>query len=208
MSMRLLIADDHELVRDALRSHFEREAPGTIVRGVGTVSEALKALDDGIAFDILLLDLRMPGMNGLNGLVRLRERYPSLKIALMSGEAKNEDVRLALAHGAVGFLPKTLPGTLLLQALQRMLAGEIFVPENMAETAAQADANALNGTFTRREREVLDFLLKGQSNKEIARALELEEVTVKLHIRGLCRKLGAKNRTQASMRAVELGLAR
>lgn len=206
--MRLLIADDHELVRDALRSHFEREAPGTIVRGVGTVSEALKALDDGIAFDILLLDLRMPGMNGLNGLVRLRERYPSLKIALMSGEAKNEDVRLALAHGAVGFLPKTLPGTLLLQALQRMLAGEIFVPENMAETAAQADANALNGTFTRREREVLDFLLKGQSNKEIARALELEEVTVKLHIRGLCRKLGAKNRTQASMRAVELGLAR
>ncbi len=206
--MRLLIADDHELVRDALRSHFEREAPGTIVRGVGTVSEALKALDDGIAFDILLLDLRMPGMNGLNGLVRLRERYPSLKIALMSGEAKNEDVRLALAHGAVGFLPKTLPGTLLLQALQRMLAGEIFVPENMAETAAQADANALNGTFTRREREVLDFLLKGQSNKEIARALELEEVTVKLHIRGLCRKLGAKNRTQAAMRAVELGLAR
>jgi DNA-binding NarL/FixJ family response regulator len=206
--MRLLIADDHELVRDALRSHFEREAPGTIVRGVGTVSEALKALDDGIAFDILLLDLRMPGMNGLNGLVRLRERYPSLKIALMSGEAKNEDVRLALAHGAVGFLPKTLPGTLLLQALQRMLAGEIFMPENMAESATLSDANTLNGTFTRREREVLDFLLKGQSNKEIARALDLEEVTVKLHIRGLCRKLGAKNRTQAAMRAVELGLAR
>lgn len=206
--MRLLIADDHELVRDALRSHFEREAPGTIVRGVGTVSEALKALDDGVPFDILLLDLRMPGMNGLNGLVRLRERYPSLKIALMSGEAKNEDVRLALAHGAVGFLPKTLPGTLLLQALQRMLAGEIFMPENMAETAIHSDANTLNGTFTRREREVLDFLLKGQSNKEIARALDLEEVTVKLHIRGLCRKLGAKNRTQAAMRAVELGLAR
>lgn len=206
--MRLLIADDHDLLRDALRSHFEREAPGTIVRGVGTVSEALKALDDGTPFDILLLDLRMPGMNGLNGLVRLRERYPSLKIALMSGEAKNEDIRLALAHGAVGFLPKTLPGTALLQALQRMLAGEIFMPENIAENAIQAGTNALNGTFTKREREVLDFLLKGQSNKEIARALELEEVTVKLHIRGLCRKLGAKNRTQAAMRAVELGLAR
>lgn len=206
--MRLLIADDHDLLRDALRSHFEREAPGTIVRGVGTVSEALKALDDGTPFDILLLDLRMPGMNGLNGLVRLRERYPSLKIALMSGEAKNEDIRLALAHGAVGFLPKTLPGTALLQALQRMLAGEIFMPENIAENAVQAGNNALNGTFTKREREVLDFLLKGQSNKEIARALELEEVTVKLHIRGLCRKLGAKNRTQAAMRAVELGLAR
>lgn len=205
--MRLLIADDHDLVRDALRSHFEREAPGTIVKGVGNVSEALKVLDDGTAFDILLLDLRMPGMNGLNGLVRLRERYPSLKIALMSGEAKNEDIRLALAHGAVGFLPKTLPGTMLLQALQRMMAGEIFVPDNLAESAIQA-SNALNGTFTKREREVLDFLLKGQSNKEIARALDLEEVTVKLHIRGLCRKLGAKNRTQAAMRAVELGLAR
>lgn len=206
--MRLLIADDHDLLRDALRSHFEREAPGTSVQGVGTVSEALKVLDDGQPFDMLLLDLRMPGMNGLNGLVRLRERYPSLKIALMSGEAKNEDVRLAMAHGAVGFLPKTLPGTALLKAVQRMMAGEVFMPENMAENAMATDSSALNGTFTRREREVLDFLLKGQSNKEIARALELEEVTVKLHIRGLCRKLGAKNRTQAAMRAVELGLAR
>ena len=206
--MRLLIADDHDLLRDALRSHFEREAPGTTVQGVGTVSEALKVLDDGDPFDILLLDLRMPGMNGLNGLVRLRERYPSLKIALMSGEAKNEDIRLAMAHGAVGFLPKTLPGTVLLQAVQRMAAGEVFMPDNLPESAIAADGNALNSTFTRREREVLDFLLKGQSNKEIARALDLEEVTVKLHIRGLCRKLGAKNRTQAAMRAVELGLAR
>lgn len=206
--MRLLIADDHDLLRDALRSHFEREAPGTAVQGVGTVSEALKVLDDGEPFDILLLDLRMPGMNGLNGLVRLRERYPSLKIALMSGEAKNEDIRLAMAHGAVGFLPKTLPGSVLLQAVQRMAAGEQFLPDNLPESAISTDGNALNSTFTRREREVLDFLLKGQSNKEIARALELEEVTVKLHIRGLCRKLGAKNRTQAAMRAVELGLAR
>jgi two-component system, NarL family, nitrate/nitrite response regulator NarL len=206
--MRVLIADDHDLLRDALRSHFEREAPGTVVQGAGTVSEALRVLDDGAPFDILLLDLRMPGMNGLNGLVRLRERYPSLKIALMSGEAKNEDVRLALAHGAVGFLPKTLPGTALLRAVQRMSAGETFMPDNMPENALNADANALNSTFTKREREVLDFLLKGQSNKEIARALDLEEVTVKLHIRGLCRKLGAKNRTQAAMRAVELGLAR
>ncbi|AUN31332.1 hypothetical protein IP70_14435 [alpha proteobacterium AAP38] len=206
--MRLLIADDHDLLRDALRSHFEREAPGTFVQGVGTVSEALKVLDDGAPFDILLLDLRMPGMNGLNGLVRLRERYPSLKIALMSGEAKNEDIRLAMAHGAVGFLPKTLPGSILLQAVQRMAAGETFMPDNLAESAMASDGNALNSTFTRREREVLDFLLKGQSNKEIARALDLEEVTVKLHIRGLCRKLGAKNRTQAAMRAVELGLAR
>lgn len=206
--MRMLIADDHDLLRDALRSYFERETPETTVQGVGTVGEALKVLDDGKPFDMLLLDLRMPGMNGLNGLVRLRERYPSLKIALMSGEAKNEDVRLALAHGAVGFLPKTLAGAALLKAVHQMMAGEVFMPDNLAENAIATDDNAINGAFTRREREVLDFLLKGQSNKEIARALELEEVTVKLHIRGLCRKLGAKNRTQAAMRAVELGLAR
>ncbi|QJE74222.1 response regulator transcription factor [Aerophototrophica crusticola] len=206
--MRLLIADDHDLVRDALRSHIERFSPDTQVVGAGSVAEATKVLETAPGADLVLLDLRMPGMNGLNGLIRLRERFPAVKLALMSGEARPEDIRLALAHGAIGFLPKTLSGDALVHAVRRMAAGESFVPAEMAADTTDVPEGAQAAGFTRREREVLDFLLKGQSNKEIARALDLEEVTVKLHIRGLCRKLGAKNRTQAAMRAVELGLAK
>ncbi|MFM2042234.1 MAG: glycerol metabolism activator AgmR [Pseudomonadota bacterium] len=205
--MRLLIADDHDLVRDALASHLERVLPGAVVLGAGSVDEALTALaGEGAAghrVELLLLDLRMPGMNGLDGLGRLRAAHPDCKVALMSGEAGPGDVRGALALGCVGFLPKTLPAGDLVAAIHRMIEGERFVPEGATDSAEPE-----TGGFTRREREVLDYLFKGLSNKEIARALDLEEVTVKLHVRGLCRKLGAKNRTQAAMRAVELGLAR
>ncbi len=199
--MRLLIADDHDLLRDALRSHLERALPGTEVLGAGTVDAALGMLAARPDIDLLLLDLRMPGMNGLDGLSRIRDAHPTVKIALMSGEAGPADIRAALARGALGFLPKTLPGEAMVDAVRRLSAGEGFVPDGAA--APPSDIG-----LTRREREVLDFLLKGLSNKEIARLLDLEEVTVKLHVRGLCRKLDAKNRTQAAMRAVELGLAR
>lgn len=201
--MRLLIADDHDLVRDALASHISRAIPDAQVVGAGSVDQALTILDGADGVDLVLLDLRMPGMNGLDGLARLRSAHPAVKVALMSGEASAGDVRAAMARGAVGFLPKTLPGAAVADAVRQMVAGESFMPEG-----AVGPAEPEGGGFTRREREVLDFLLKGLSNKEIARLLELEEVTVKLHVRGLCRKLDAKNRTQAAMRAVELGLAR
>lgn len=200
--MRLLIADDHGLVRDALSSHIERQSPGAVVAGVASVDEAVAALRQDKAIDLLILDLRMPGMNGLDGLQRVRTEFPALKVALMSGLARPDEIRGAFTRGAVGFLPKTLSATELLSAIQTMLQGERFIPTDL-NTADTADGTR----FTRREREVLDYLLQGRSNKEIARSLELEEVTVKLHVRGICRKLGAKNRTQAVMRAVEMGIA-
>lgn len=200
--MRLMIADDHGLVRDALSSHIERQAPGAVVVGVASVDEAVTALRQDSAIDLLILDLRMPGMNGLDGLQNVRTEFPALKVALMSGLARPDEIRGAFTRGAVGFLPKTLSAVELLSAIQTMLQGERFIPADL-NTADIADG----ASFTRREREVLDYLLQGRSNKEIARSLELEEVTVKLHVRGICRKLGAKNRTQAVMRAVEMGIA-
>ncbi|MBB6254885.1 DNA-binding NarL/FixJ family response regulator [Nitrospirillum iridis] len=166
------------------------------------MDEAVVALRQDKAIDLLILDLRMPGMNGLDGLQRVRTEFPALKVALMSGLARPDEIRGAFTRGAVGFLPKTLSATELLSAIQTMLQGERFIPTDL-NTADTADG----ASFTRREREVLDYLLQGRSNKEIARSLELEEVTVKLHVRGICRKLGAKNRTQAVMRAVEMGIA-
>ena len=198
--MRLLIADDHGLVRDALCTHIERLVPDARVRGAGSVDEAAAALADDPLADLLILDLRMPGMNGLEGFDRLRAAHPGLPIAIMSGAARPDEIRAALARGAAGFLPKTLSGTELVAAVSQMLAGGTYVPPGLADEAEPL------ANFTRRERDVLALLLKGLSNKEIARVLTVEEVTVKLHVRGLCRNLEAKNRTQAVMRAVELGL--
>jgi two-component system, NarL family, nitrate/nitrite response regulator NarL len=164
-------------------------------------------VDQGGEFALVILDLRMPGMDGLNGLRRMRERLPLVPIVIMSGGASHEDVRNAIDMGAQGFLPKTLTGPALVSAIRLIMAGEKFVPFGAIDAPAgdptDSDSHA---PLTQREREVLQYLEKGWSNKEIARALELQEVTIKLHIRGICRKLGAKNRTQAALRAQEARL--
>ncbi|UEM22359.1 response regulator transcription factor [Skermanella mucosa] len=202
--MRILLADDHNMVRDALKSYIERLEPDAEIVSVDSFTTAYKAVDEAGDFALVILDLRMPGMDGLDGLRRMRERLPDVPVVIMSGGASHEDVRTAIDLGAQGFLPKTLTGPALVSAIRLIMAGEKFVPfgavDAPAYEAAEADGHAL---LTQREREVLQYLEKGWSNKEIARALELQEVTIKLHIRGICRKLGAKNRTQAALRAQE-----
>lgn len=206
--MRLLIADDHVLVRDALKSHIERIEPGTTVITVGSVAEAVAVLDRGEPVDIVVLDLMMPGTSGIDGIEAVKAKRPDLPVAIMSGNARSQDISAAVAKGAAGFIPKTLNGGALAGALHLMLGGETFMPASAHGMAGDQAAPKAEGgpPLTRRERQILDFLLKGSSNKEIARALDLEEVTVKMHVRGVFRKLNARNRTQAAMRAVELGL--
>lgn len=206
--MRLLIADDHVLVRDALKSHIERIEPGAAVTTVGSVAEALAFLDRGEEVDIVILDLLMPGMSGLEGIEAVKAKRPGVPVAIMSGNARAQDIGAAVAKGAAGFIPKTLNGGALAGAIHLMLGGETFMPASTHGLAADGASPRTDAgpPLTRRERQILDFLLKGSSNKEIARALDLEEVTVKMHVRGVFRKLNARNRTQAAMRAVELGL--
>ncbi|QQP88276.1 response regulator transcription factor [Skermanella sp. TT6] len=202
--MRILLADDHNMVRDALKSYIERLEPDAEIVSADSFTTAYKAVEEAGDFALVILDLRMPGMDGLDGLRRMRERLPDVPVVIMSGGASHEDVRTAIDLGAQGFLPKTLTGPALVSAIRLIMAGEKFVPfgavDAPAVESAEADGHAL---LTQREREVLQYLEKGWSNKEIARALELQEVTIKLHIRGICRKLGAKNRTQAALRAQE-----
>lgn len=202
--MRILLADDHNMVRDALKSYIERLEPDAEIVSADSFTTAYKAVEEAGDFALVILDLRMPGMDGLDGLRRMRERLPDIPVVIMSGGASHEDVRTAIDLGAQGFLPKTLTGPALVSAIRLILAGEKFVPFGAVDApineAAEADGHAL---LTQREREVLQYLEKGWSNKEIARALDLQEVTIKLHIRGICRKLGAKNRTQAALRAQE-----
>lgn len=205
--MRILLADDHNMVRDALKSYIERLEPEAQIVSVESFDAAFVEVERDGAFALIILDLRMPGMDGLNGLRRMREHLPKVPIVIMSGGASHEDVRNAIDMGAQGFLPKTLTGPALVSAIRLIMAGEKFVPFGAVDAPASDPADADSHTpLTQREREVLQYLEKGWSNKEIARALELQEVTIKLHIRGICRKLGAKNRTQAALRAQEARL--
>lgn len=218
--MKLLLADDHTLFRDALMQYIVRAEPKATVDVSKDFYGVIDILMRDTAYDLILLDLRMPGMDGMDGFRKLREEFSDIPVALMSGVAEPEDVNLAMDLGAVGYFPKTLSGKALLQAIQLVLSGERFMPWDQESNSVMpsyynGDGRARDGEgkntngamqLTPREKDVLTHLARGESNKEIARALDLQVVTVKLHVRGVCQKLGAKNRTQAALKARELGL--
>ncbi|MCC1480250.1 response regulator transcription factor [Roseibaca sp. Y0-43] len=210
--MRLLIADDHELLRDTLGS-FLQQQDGIDICTVGDLNAAIALLDKGEAFDLILLDYTMPGVNGLDGLKRLLERPGTPPAALISGNADMGVALQAMRLGAQGFLQKSIPARSLLNAIRFMVAGERFLPVDDvlsylsgqgATVGLPTEASALS--LTPRETQVLAALCDGQTNKEIARSLNLSEPTIKLHVKTLYRRLGATNRTQAAMIARNLGL--
>lgn len=195
---RVLIADDHELVRDTLCAYL---AASTDYRLLDAPSfpAAMRLLEAEGPVDLALLDYVMPGMNGFDGLASARRANADQPVAIMSGMATARIARDALAAGAAGFVPKTLSAEAFVNAVRLMLSGEAYAPATLL-TQKPEETRAPNGaTLTDREREVLAALCRGLSNKEIARELSLQEVTVKLHVKTLCRKLEARNRTHAAM---------
>lgn len=212
--MKLLLADDHTLFRDALLLYIRRAQPDVEVdvsKDFGGARDLLKQSQD---YDLVLLDLRMPGMDGLNGLREVRQNYPDMRVVLMSGVAKPSDVGEALDIGASGYFPKTLSGRALIDAIQSVLDGEIYIPMDgeqiMAayydDQEAKAKKNAEEINLTPREMDVLTGLSEGLLNKEIAENLGIEVVTVKMHVRNICMKLDVQNRTQAALKARDLWL--
>jgi DNA-binding NarL/FixJ family response regulator len=216
--MKLLIADDHTLFRDALVQYIERSNPTSKVVLAKDFHEAFDIIKQDFNYDLVILDLRMPGMDGLDGFKTLKQQFPDLRVALMSGVAEEDDIQKALAIGAVGYFPKTMSGRALLTAIEQVVSGEKYIPKGKNSTYMPSyysdyppDENkgmsrVGKPELTPRESEVLAHLLNGSSNKEIARALDVQVVTVKLHVRGVCRKLSAKNRTQAALKAREMGI--
>ena len=205
--MKILIADDHDLVRETLAA-FLGQQPDFEVELAATLTEALEKINAGNRFHLVLLDYSMPGMNGLDGLARAMEANEPWPVAIMSGTANKAIAEEAIASGARGFLPKTMSATSMINAVRFMSAGETFIPVSfMTAEDAPTETHPLAEKLTAREMEVLDGLCRGLSNKEIARELDLQEVTIKLHVKTLCRKLDAKNRTQAAMIAKDAGLA-
>ena len=203
-AMRILLADDHGMVRDAMSAYLETEGGAAVVT-VEDYGQAMKALDSKGPFDLVLLDFSMPGMNGLDGLSDAIKAYPDQPFAILSGTAPNRIAQEAVERGAIGYLPKSMTAKSLVNAVRFMIAGETFVPASVLADSGEAPETAFIKQLSTRERQVLGGLCRGRSNKEIARELDLQEVTIKLHVRNLCKKLNAKNRTQAALIAKDAG---
>ena len=189
--VRILVADDHDLVREIIAAYLEAEGFETVVLA-SQVDQALLILSERGKVDLVLADYDMPGIDGLAGLARLIEANAPFPVALISGAISADMATAALGMGARGVVPKTLGSRSMVAAVTAMLAGEVFAPLH----ATRAGNDAL---LSPRELDVLRGICAGKSNKEIARDFGLQEVTVKLHVKTMSRKLEAKNRTHAAM---------
>lgn len=202
--MRVLIADDHPLVRDALARTVRELEAGAEVLEAGDLEALLQLAREGSA-DLALVDLNMPGMGGIAGVHRLRQAAPTLPVVVASGQEDSATIRAVLAAGALGFIPKSERPEVLLGALRLVRAGGVYVPPRLLDASA-APAAAKTGDLTPRQLDVLACLMRGEPNKLIARALGLTEGTVKIHIAAILRVLQVRNRTEAVLRARELGI--
>ncbi len=214
----ILVADDHELIREAVKPYLLQLVENPKLVEASSYGEAfevcsrLKAEDARVI--LVLLDLTMPGAadgDAFLGLRKIKQILPSAPVVNFSGTEDPAAISEALRNGAQGFIPKSTRGRSLVNALRLVLAGEIYVPPVMATAAADAAqaANAPSSSeeLSARELESLRMLVRGMSNKEIARELGLQAVTVKFHLRKAYRKIGATNRVDAVRIAVERNLA-
>ncbi|MBY4675865.1 response regulator [Marinobacterium arenosum] len=208
---KILIADDHPLFREAINNVIRTGFAGCETFETQDLDSALELTQQHDDLDLILLDLNMPGMNGLNGLITLRNEAPTIPVVIVSAEEDKQIVLQAITYGAVGFITKSSPREQMTEALEQILAGNVYLPSDIIR-ASQPESRSrrqeesqippeLLNSLTRRQLLVLERMSKGESNKQIAYNLNIAETTVKAHVSAILRKLGVHNRIQAVLSA-------
>jgi DNA-binding NarL/FixJ family response regulator len=210
--MNILLIDDHALFREGLK-FLLRSLDAALE--VDEASDCAKALEHAAArsYDLVLLDLNMPGVAGLDALAALHDAVPDSPVVVLSGEDNPGVVRAAIERGAMGFIPKSSTPEVLIQALRLVLARGVYLPPAVLDAARAPASVALPSTgnmtlpgLTPRQMDVLRCVIQGKANKVIARDLDVSEGTVKAHLSSVLRALDARNRTEAVYAAAKLGL--
>jgi len=214
--VNILLVDDHALFRQGLKFLLGSLDGRVVLEEAGNCAQALERAAAS-RYDLVLLDLKMPGVDGLDGLAALRDAVPDTPVVVLSGEDRPAVVRAAIERGAMGFIPKSATPEVLIQALRLVLAHGVYLPMEVlnatpepAIAAAEAPGSAALGAglpgLTPRQMDVLRCVIQGKPNKVIARELEVSEATVKVHLSSVLRALGARNRTEAVYAAAKMGL--
>jgi Response regulator containing a CheY-like receiver domain and an HTH DNA-binding domain len=214
-SIRLMIVDDQRLMRQGLRTLLELEGGFEIVAEAGDGQAALDAYAE-LQPDVALMDIRMPGMDGVEVTRRLRQQWPDARVIILTTFNDDEYVFEALRVGALGYLLKDLSGQELANAVRTVAGGGALIDPSVARKVVAEFArltpparpmnDGLPEPLTERELDVLRFLAQGLSNREIGNKLSLTEGTVKNYVTNVLQKIGARDRTQAALRGRELGL--
>ncbi|GAM78296.1 transcriptional regulator [Vibrio ishigakensis] len=197
-SHTIVIADDHPLFRNALFQSVHMAIGGANLLEADSLDSLMTLLKKQEEVDLLLLDLKMPGANGLSGLIQLRSQYPDLPIVVISASEEASVVNQVKQHGAFGFIPKSSDMRSLIKALNQVLDGIPFFPQGLsAPSASQNDISDKLASLTPQQYKVLGMLADGLLNKQIAYELDVSVATIKAHMTAIFRKLGVNNRTQA-----------
>jgi DNA-binding NarL/FixJ family response regulator len=204
--MKILHADDHSLFREGLGFFLKLLDAQVTALEASNLQSTLDKLALEWPVHLLLLDLEMPGMNGLEGFYTIRRRYPKLPVAIVSGVNDARIIRELIDGGARGYIPKLAKSDQLMDALRRILRGEIYLPEALFIPASGMPLAGETSALTSRQQQILPLLAEGMPNKQIADVLGVTEGTIKQHLKDLFRRLEADNRTQAVKQARRLGL--
>lgn len=212
--IRVLIIDDHTLFRSGIKLLLQRQSGFEVAGEAAGALEGVK-LAKRLKPDVVLLDLHMPGISGLESIALLKEESPQSEILMLTVSEDTEDLLEALRNGARGYLLKNIETDFLLDAIRRAASGESVLSASMATRladamrtppACQKPGAAEISLLSPREREIIGMLARGASNKHIARDLDLAESTVKIHVQAILRKLNLSSRVQAAVYAVEHGI--
>lgn len=202
----ILIADDHPLFREAICNVIRSGFPDCTITETADLESTLRLAIEQDNLDLILLDLNMPGMSGLNGLMSLRNEAPTIPVVIVSAEQDKHIVLQAITYGAVGFITKSTPREQMTAAIAQVLAGHVYLPaeiirseqSNTRRTPREATISPeLLQALTRKQLQVLERMAKGEANKQIAYNLDIAETTVKAHVSAILRKLNVHNRVQA-----------